>query len=93
MGRSHSNNFLNVAPFSVLILAEVLASRLKVIFKAITVGMLVSLLGWVSTFGWSAWTATIETQRLLEFQPRQFISSFSFERPDSADAIIETFHS
>jgi hypothetical protein len=92
MGRSHSNNFLNVAPFSALILIEVFSSQLKAVFKAITIGMLVSLLGWVSTFGWSAWTATIETKRLLEFQPRQFVASFSFERPETAAAVTEVFH-
>jgi hypothetical protein len=92
MGRSHSNNFLNVAPFSALILIEVFSSRLKAIFRAIATGMLVSLLGWVSTFGWSAWTATIEANGLLEFQPRQFIASFSFERPETAAAVTEVFH-
>lgn len=78
MGRSHSNNFLNVLPFTAMVLVNVLTARLHVFFRAIAAGMLVSLLGWLSVFGWNLWAATIEANRVLEFQPRQLVASFSF---------------
>lgn len=92
MGRSHSNNFLNIAPFSVLILANVMVSRLPLFLRGISAGMLVSLLGWLSIFGWSAWIATIEANRVLEFEPRKLVASLSYARPDTAEIVKQNFN-
>ncbi|MDB5582188.1 MAG: hypothetical protein JWR80_7364 [Bradyrhizobium sp.] len=91
MGRGHSNNFLNLLPFTVMILVGVFKSQLPILLRAISAGMLVSLLGWSSVFGWTAWTSTIESRTLFEFRPNEFVSSFSYQRPESATAVVESF--
>lgn len=92
MGRSHSNNFLNVVPFSALILVNILASRRQILMKGMAAGMIVSLLGWMSVFGWSSWAATIEARQVFEFRPRQVVASFSYENPVAAAAVTEYFN-
>jgi hypothetical protein len=81
MGRSADNNFVNVVPYSSLILASVLVARLGVFPRAVAAGMLVSLVGLTSTFGWGSWSEAIANKRLLEFDPQGLADSFSFEDP------------
>jgi len=84
LGRSHDNNFLNIIPYSTLIISSVVMSQVPVFLRAIAAGMLASLLGLSSLFGWSAWSETVAGGRLFEFKPQEFVASLSYENPETA---------
>jgi hypothetical protein len=87
MGRSHDNNFLNVAPFTVLILVTIVSSRLSAFFRMAAAGLLVSFIGWMSVFGWNPWTEAAHAGRLFELRPHRLVSSFSYKNPESANLL------
>ena len=78
MGRSHDNNFLNLMPYFVLMLASAFALRLERLQTGIAAGMLVSLLGLLTTFNWSIWSAAP-----VEFKGMEVANSMSFRAPTS----------
>jgi len=84
LGRSHDNNFLDLIPYSALIISSVVASQLTLFPRGMAAGMLASLLGLTSLFGWSVWSVTIKSRRLLEFNPYKFVASLSYENPVTA---------
>lgn len=80
LGRGHSNNFLNILPFTVLILLVTISSNTRLIARSIASGMLVSLLASLSLFGWSEWGDNIRAGTILEHDPTRVASSFSYGR-------------
>jgi hypothetical protein len=84
LGRSHDNNFLNIIPYSALIIASVAVSQTAIVVRAIGAGMLASLLGLIVLSGWSAWSGAITSGRLFEFKPEEFVASLSYENPETA---------
>lgn len=66
LGRSHDNNVLNLLPFLMLVLLNVW-SRTSDLLHGLVTGLLAGLLGWLSVFGWNAWTDVIHTRELSWF--------------------------
>jgi len=54
LGRSHDNNFLNTLPYSTLIGASVVVSRLGRFPRALAAGMLARLVALTAFFRWGA---------------------------------------
>ena len=52
-------------------------------------GLLVSLLGWSSVFGWYVWGKTFETKSVFEFRPKHFVKSFSYDNAETRQAMNE----
>lgn len=89
MGRSHDNNFLNLMPFSVLILLGTVYSRLPTWFRVVAAALLVSTIGWISVFGWSVWDSALAEGRIVEFAPVSLTQCFSLENPEMAANIVK----
>ncbi len=88
MGRSHDNNFLNLLPYTALILAGILPLRLSRLADGLIGGMLASLLGLLVLFGWGPWATTIKTGAVLQMNPRQFVQSLSYTQPATRDQLV-----
>lgn len=93
MGRSHDNNFLNIAPFYVLILANVFSSNIGELWRTFTAVLVVSLLAWSSVFGWYVWRSTISAKRVWEFRPKHFIQAFTYDNPATRQFMINRWGS
>jgi hypothetical protein len=83
LGRSHDNNFVNLAPFDVMVLATVMTSRLSGFWRMVCVGLMVSILSWSSAFNWGIWNRAITMQKIFEFDPRRLVASFSYDDPET----------
>ncbi len=89
LGRSHDNNFLNLMPFSVLILLGTVFSRLPTWFRIVAAALLVSTIGWISVFGWSVWDSALASGRMVEFAPVSLTESFSYENPGMVAYVVK----
>ncbi|MGA2222847.1 MAG: hypothetical protein ABSH41_00205 [Syntrophobacteraceae bacterium] len=89
LGRSHDNNFLNLMPFSILILLGAVFSRLPIWSRIAAAALLVSTIGWISVFGWSVWDSALAGGRIVEFAPVSLTQSFTYENPEMAAKLVK----
>jgi hypothetical protein len=87
MGRSHDNNFLNLLPYTALVLAALIPLDIGSWAKGAAAGMLASLVGLMVLFEWGAWSGVIKSHTLLQFKPRQFVASLSYTAPKTMDEL------
>ena len=59
LGRSHDNNVLNLLPFLLLVLLHSWA-RAPAFGRSLAAGLMASVLGWLSVFGWGAWNSAAQ---------------------------------
>lgn len=89
LGRSDDNKILNLLPFQLLVLLNVRASPIPQVWRGIAVALLACMLGWVSMLGWDfVWRNTVETGRVLEFNPVGFRQALSYENPDTQERLL-----
>lgn len=89
MGRSHDNNFLNVLPYSVLALANVLTARPARVAGGISSAMLASVVALLVLFGWNSWAHSLSQGTAFSFRPRDFVASLSYSDSETvADAAV-----
>ena len=91
MGRSHDNNFLNLAPFAMLITIGAFGSTLPVSMRAVAAAMLASMVGWMVVFGWSIWRDDYQAGRLFEANPRKVTDTFAYTNPAMAARLKTMF--
>ena len=91
LGRSHSNNFLNLIPFVLVILVFVVVSPLATFYRVTGAGMIASLIGLTVFFGWTGWAQSLETSGGLEFKPERMSQARAIDTPQSAEALRQTF--
>ena len=82
MGRGVDNNFLNLMPFTLLVLLSAFTANLPFCLRAVSAGMLASMIGWMAIFGWGIWQVDRKAGRLFEFAPTKVMQSFSFLSPE-----------
>ena len=79
LGRSHDNNFLNILPYTALVLASVMLQRINPFLRALAVGMTTSLVALCALFTWSVWLQAVTEGRLFQFNAPALSSNFSYE--------------
>jgi hypothetical protein len=91
MGRSHDNNFLNLAPYAMLIIVAAFGSILPLTLRAAAAAMLASMIGWMAIFGWSVWRDDYQAGRLAEFAPAKVTDMFAYTDPEMARRLKSVF--
>ncbi|OMG93386.1 hypothetical protein BIZ92_03390 [Achromobacter xylosoxidans] len=83
LGRSHDNNILNILPLVVLSLLHVTHACRVAHLARIAAIMAAAILAWTPTFGWTGWSTTLGTGRLLDVGPAALLPAVQFTNPET----------
>lgn len=82
LGRSHDNNILNIIPFVMLVLLNVISMAESRVLSRIGIVLAAALLGWLPTFAWQPWDANVMQGEVLTFDSR-IDERLALEQPGS----------
>lgn len=89
LGRSHDNNVLNLLPFIMLVLLDLISYDGKLFYRLYASTALASLLAWLSIFGWKGWEQSILSSGLANFGYASINKKLSYDNEKNRHALME----
>jgi hypothetical protein len=89
LGRSHDNNLLNITPFVLLMLLNVVASFNETIFSKVSTIIIATFAGWLILFGWNSLQTSFNQEGFLKFQSDFMKNSSTLRNPQTVSRLTE----
>jgi hypothetical protein len=89
LGRSHDNQLLNIMPFVLLVLLNVISTAEGRVMPMASAVLSATFIGWLCLFGWQPWNASLNEGKLLTFDPKLLRDAMSFSNPDTVSKITD----